>query len=99
MKVDDKLLKKSISAAIEFSIIKKEGFKDKNRKFDESLDFVINLKDINLSDPKQRIDKEIIHVDFGKYGLTQRQVRFYDKNVRYLFGIEKGKDVITAAET
>ncbi len=60
MKVDDKLLKKSISAAIEFSAFKKEGFKDKNRKFDETLDFVINLKDINLSDPKQRIDKEII---------------------------------------
>ena len=60
MKVDDKLLKKSISAAIEFSTIKKDGFKDKNRKFDESIDFVINLKDINLSDPKQRIDKEII---------------------------------------
>ncbi len=60
MKVDDKLLKKSISAAIEFSSIKKDGFKDKNRKFDESIDFVINLKDINLSDPKQRIDKEII---------------------------------------
>ena len=60
MKVDDKLLKKSISAAIEFSALKKEGFKDKNRKFDETLDFVINLKDINLSDPKQRIDKEII---------------------------------------
>ncbi|MHA1669511.1 MAG: hypothetical protein ACTSV5_02920 [Promethearchaeota archaeon] len=60
MKIDDKLLKKSIVAAIESSIIKKEGFKDKNRKFDESIDFVINLKDINLSDPKQRIDKEII---------------------------------------
>lgn len=60
MKVDDKLLKKSISAAFEFSTIKKDGFKDKNRKFDESIDFVINLKDINLSDPKQRIDKEII---------------------------------------
>jgi large subunit ribosomal protein L1 len=60
MKVDDKLLKKSISAAIQYSTFRKEGFKDKNRKFDETLDFVINLKDINLSDPKQRIDKEII---------------------------------------
>jgi large subunit ribosomal protein L1 len=60
LKVDDKLLKKSINAAIQFSTIKKDGFKDKNRKFDETIDFVINLKDINLSDPKQRIDKEII---------------------------------------
>ncbi len=60
MKVDDKLLKKSISAAIEYSVIKKEGFKDKVRKFDESIDCIINLKDLNLNDPKQRIDKEIL---------------------------------------
>ena len=60
MKVDDKLLKKSLNAAIDHSVIKKEGFKDKVRKFDESIDFIINLKDINLNDPKQRIDKEIL---------------------------------------
>ena len=60
MKVDDKLLKKSLDAAINFSVIKKDGFKDKVRKFDESIDFIINLKDINLNDPKQRIDKEIL---------------------------------------
>jgi len=60
MKVDDKLLKKSINAAIEHSVIKKEGFKDKVRKFDETIDLIINLKDLNLNDPKQRIDKEIV---------------------------------------
>ena len=60
MKIDDKLLKKSINAAIERSVIKKEGFKDKVRKFDESIDLIINLKDLNLNDPKQRIDKEIV---------------------------------------
>jgi large subunit ribosomal protein L1 len=60
MKVDDKLLKKSINAAIEYSVIKKEGFKDKVRKFDETIDLIINLKDLNLNDPKQRIDKEIV---------------------------------------
>ena len=60
MKVDDKLLKKSLNAAIDFSVIKKEGFKDKVRKFDESIDLIINLKDINLNDPKNRIDKELI---------------------------------------
>lgn len=60
MKVDDKLLKRSIDAAMEYSTLKKEGYKDKVRKFDESIDFIINLKDINLNDPKQRIDKEIV---------------------------------------
>ena len=60
MKVDDKLLKKSVNAAIDFSVIKKEGYKDKVRKFDETIDFIINLKDLNLNDPKNRIDKELI---------------------------------------
>jgi large subunit ribosomal protein L1 len=60
MKIDDKLLKKSLDAAIKFSVIKKEEKKDKVRNFDESIDFIINLKDLNLNDPKQRIDKEII---------------------------------------
>ncbi len=60
MKVDDKLLKRSLDAAIGLSIIKKEGFKEKVRKFDESIDLIINIKDVNLNDPKNRIDKEII---------------------------------------
>ncbi|TKJ19062.1 MAG: hypothetical protein CEE43_16480 [Promethearchaeota archaeon Loki_b32] len=60
MKVDDKLLKKSLNAAINFSVIKKEGFKDKVRKFNESIELIINIKDVNLKDPKNRIDKEII---------------------------------------
>ena len=60
MKIDDKELKKSLDKAIELSVIKKEGVKDKLRKFDESIDFIINLKDLNLNDPKQRIDRELI---------------------------------------
>jgi len=60
LKVDDKLLKKSLKAAIEYSVIKKKGFKDKVRKFDESIDLIVNIKDVNLNDPKNRIDKEII---------------------------------------
>ena len=60
MKIDDRLLKKSLKAALALSVIKKEGFKEKVRKFDETVDFIRNLKDINLKDPKQRIDKELI---------------------------------------
>jgi len=60
LKVDDKILKRSLNAAIDLSVIKKEGFEDKVRKFDESIDLIINIKDVNLNDPKNRIDKEII---------------------------------------
>jgi large subunit ribosomal protein L1 len=38
----------------------KEGFKERIRKFDETVDVIINIKDVNLNDPKNRIDKEII---------------------------------------
>ena len=58
--MDDKLLKKSLNAALDFSVHKKEGFKDKVRKFNESIDLIINIKDVNLNDPKNRFDKEII---------------------------------------
>ncbi|MBY8990494.1 MAG: hypothetical protein KGD58_07045 [Candidatus Lokiarchaeota archaeon] len=60
MKVDDKLLRRSLDVAMDFAVLKKEGFKDKIRKFDESIDIIINIKDVNLNDPKNRIDKEII---------------------------------------
>lgn len=60
MKVEDKLLRKSLNLAIDYSERKKEGFKPKKRNFDESIDLIINLKDINLNDPKQRIDKELV---------------------------------------
>ena len=60
MKVDDRLLKKSLNAALDFSVMKKEGHKDKVRNFDETIDLIINLKDLNLNDPKSRIDKELI---------------------------------------
>jgi len=60
LKVDDKLLKRSLNAAIDLSIIRKEGYEDKTRNFDESIDLIINVKDLNLNDPKQRIDKELI---------------------------------------
>jgi len=60
LKVEEKAIRQSLTDAIDISVIKMEGKKDKTRKFDESVDFIINLKDVNLKDPKQRIDKEVI---------------------------------------
>jgi len=60
MKVDDRLLKKSLNAAIDYSVMQKEGKKPKTRNFDESVDFMINLKDVDLKQPQNRIDKELI---------------------------------------
>jgi large subunit ribosomal protein L1 len=60
MKVSNKLLRRSLDTAIDLSIRTKEGHEPKKRNFDESIDLIINLKDIDLNDPKQRIDKELI---------------------------------------
>jgi len=60
MKMDDKLLKSSLTAAIDLSVWKIENKKEKVRKFDETVDFIANLKDLNLNDPKQRIDLEYL---------------------------------------
>jgi large subunit ribosomal protein L1 len=60
MKVDDKLLKRSLNAALDYSVLKKEGLKSKERKFDETIDLILNIKDINLQDPNSRIDRELI---------------------------------------
>lgn len=60
MKVSNKLIRKSLDTAIDLSVRTKEGYEPKKRNFDESIDLIINLKDIDLNDPKQRIDKELI---------------------------------------
>jgi large subunit ribosomal protein L1 len=60
MKVSDKLLRESLDAAIDLSVRTKEGHEPKKRNFDESIDLIINLKDLDLNDPNQRIDKELI---------------------------------------
>lgn len=58
MKIDKKELKKALDQALDLSVIRQEGHKDKIRKFDESIDLIINIKNVNLKDPNARIDEE-----------------------------------------
>jgi large subunit ribosomal protein L1 len=60
MKIDNKEIEVAVDKAIELSIRKKEDSKDKVRKFDESIDLIVNLKGLNLKDPKNRIDEEFV---------------------------------------
>lgn len=50
----------ALKTAIERSVIKKEGKEPKVRNFLESIDVIINIKDVNLKDPKMRIQAEIL---------------------------------------
>jgi large subunit ribosomal protein L1 len=60
MKIDKKEIEKALLEALEASVIKMEGLKDKVRKFDETIDLIVNLKNLNLNDPKNRIDEEFV---------------------------------------
>ena len=60
MKINSGSIKAAVDQAIELSVRKKEGYKDKVRNFDESIDLIVNLKNLNLNEPKNRIDEEFI---------------------------------------
>ncbi|MHA1727638.1 MAG: hypothetical protein ACTSWY_02775 [Promethearchaeota archaeon] len=53
-------LKDALKKAIDNSVWKKDGKKDKIRKFDESLDIAINFKNIDVKDPQQKINQEFL---------------------------------------
>ncbi len=60
MIIDDKNVKNAIKEALEKAVRKKEGKKDKVRKFEESVDIIINVKDLDFKIPTNRIDEEHI---------------------------------------
>ena len=60
MNVEKNLVKQALQSAIEESVHKAEGKKDKVRKFDESVDIIFNVRDVDLKNPNNRIEQEHI---------------------------------------
>jgi len=60
MILTDDNLKLALETALTQSVIKKDGKKDKVRKFDETLDIVINLRDFDVRNPNNKFDQELI---------------------------------------
>jgi large subunit ribosomal protein L1 len=58
--VDIKEVRKALVTAIEESVIKKEDKPDKVRKFDETVDLTINIRDVDIKNPNNRIDQEVM---------------------------------------
>jgi large subunit ribosomal protein L1 len=58
--VEKNLVKQALQSAIEESVHKAEGKKDKVRKFDESVDIIFNVRDVDLKNPNNRIEQEHI---------------------------------------
>jgi large subunit ribosomal protein L1 len=60
MILDKKLVHKALDQALENSVWKKEGKNDKVRKFDETIDLIINVRDVDIKNPNNRIDQEFM---------------------------------------
>ena len=46
--------------ALDQSVLKMEGKKDRARKFHETIDLIINVRDVDIKNPNNRIDQEIL---------------------------------------
>jgi large subunit ribosomal protein L1 len=60
MIITDQNLKVALNKAIDNSVWKKEGKGDKVRKFDESLDIIVNFRDLDIKNPQNRINLEFL---------------------------------------
>jgi large subunit ribosomal protein L1 len=53
------MVKSALNQALDNSVIEKEGKPDKKRNFDETVDLIINVRDVDINNPNNRIDQEI----------------------------------------
>ena len=60
MNVSPKALKETLAQALDQSVMKKDGKPDKIRKFDETIDLIVNIRDVDIKNPNNRIDQEIL---------------------------------------
>jgi len=58
MKVDDQDIRSAIKKALDGSVWKKEKKKDKVRKFNEAIELIVNIRDLDLKDPNNRLSIE-----------------------------------------
>jgi large subunit ribosomal protein L1 len=56
--IDRTKIVSALDAAKEKSVIKMDGQKDKVRKFDEAVDLILNMRDLDIKNPNNRIEQE-----------------------------------------
>lgn len=94
MNISEKEIEKALESALENSVIKREGKPDKVRKFDESVDLIINVRDVDIKNPNNRIDNEIILPHPIPNNLTKKDVCFIVKDQMELDLKEQGYAVL-----
>ena len=97
MNVNTKAVKQALSLALEQSVLKMEGKTDKVRKFDETVDLLINVRDVDLKNPNNRIDQELL-LPHGIPGNKSKQdVCFIVKDDMEIALKEQGFNVLNPA--
>ncbi len=95
---DKKVVKTALNTALENSVSKKEGKPDKVRKFDETIDLIVNIRDVDIKNPNNRIDQEHLlpHGIPGNY--TTDHVCFIAKDDMELALKKKGFSVLNPSD-
>lgn len=60
MIVTETKLREALKKTLENSVWKKEGKDNKVRKFDESLDIIVNIKDLDIKNPNNKLNSEFL---------------------------------------
>jgi large subunit ribosomal protein L1 len=60
MIVTQEKLRDALTKTLENSVWKKEGKDDRVRKFDETLDIIVNLRDLDIKNPNNRVNSEFL---------------------------------------
>jgi large subunit ribosomal protein L1 len=88
-------IKKALLKALENSVILKDGKPDKVRKFDETLDLIINVRDVDIKNPNNRIDNEISLPHAIKGNLKKEDVCFIVKDEMETYLKDNGYNLLT----
>ena len=94
MNVDNQKINAALLLALEQSVMKKEGKDDKVRKFDETIDLVINIRDVDIKTPGNRIEQEVLLPHGIKGNKSKKTVCFIVKDDMELAVKKKGYPII-----
>lgn len=94
MKITNRMIKHALDVALDNSVHTKEGKPDKVRKFDETIDLIINVRDVDIKNPNNRIEQELLLPHGIKGNNSRDDVCFIVKDDMEIKLKELGYDVI-----
>ncbi|MHA1721402.1 MAG: 50S ribosomal protein L1 [Promethearchaeota archaeon] len=94
MNINNHSVEKALTAALEQSVIKMEGKPEKVRKFDETVDLIVNVRDVDIKNPNNRIDQEFLLPHPIKGNNPKNKVCFIVKDDMEISLKKMGYDII-----